>query len=1241
MAKKLVIDDKRKIKYKKAGKNENFYDGVVSDNIFVRAKDRVFTEFGNKKKQSYFQDIEKAMAGIRALGTSAFAGITIDNLTEFQLEVVNFALPNAMLVDKLRANHAELGFLNAENLERYSVKDLKRITKVLSKFTLLMKDYNKKKDMLTGPMASALKGRYDEAIRSYITSFKRADVFMSKAERLENFDVDAFSKDIDGQIKDLKDNQLDSNLGLAHKRDLEVVRALEFVGISLERAKDANGKWIWKYNENSATNRNNKNGLPLPNAAENGENKYFRIPPEQIESFLSGYLNKSIDDRKGTVITPDGIFKLYLEEATEGITRVFGKVFGYGHEGNQTVQKTIDDAKAMYSTKGEDWQKFLHSSDRQLVADASRIALIDLYKDVLGDNSEDIIDDQTFDAIQNNSLVNSKWLNKLIDSVTAYNDEIGHQRDDEYGHADAILENYTEQQQQTISDIRSLILGIAKEYSQSDENKNKPAKDIYLSIVNLFASPDAIQIEDGNISFNQDQLDSMPIGLQNIISQELEAYSSRQLFATMGYETGLFTKLLDTQPEGNPSFGDILKTATMYEFTDNFMNVADDNFPAKILVNKYRELRASDPQNKNYTNLQTFLSAVASKTLVDKYGQPLQLTDKSGQPITWVENDGLPLFSDDALSNWEESTRELSADYTQEDRQKAINARDEIITNSKKVYEVIARMRTLIHKDPNVDIKSGLSKKSLREFLRKANESFVTPSTYGITDQDIEAEAVSIDAYKKYMTKLCGTASLDFFRDKDEGLWTEVIDNFYSKLLGDDKLENLIDQEIEGKSSEAKNAEGKVETTEKRMKFIEKYPKDKTSDILKKFKPYCEKSTGKIIENLMKMIEGCDIIIKENVPTASVSEEGKGKDLDEDQNVDGNNDGDNNQKGNDGDREVENGGADGNTHDADKGNVDNPQEPVDEGNAEPAKEDESAEKGEPARDDREQSNGNPAPQPQPTTAPQHTPQPKAAPNATTQPGVSVFADKVVDIPDGQYATFKIISLGLKAVLEAKSFDKNRQLLNDVELNKIKSLYTVMNYIVTPPLANKEDNEKTYNDELTLKRLFADELDLKSRTTEDKYNLRKDENGNIVRDNRGLEKVNEFLEAIQHSLTDMSQIKDWEGLEAALSVVTYECRNLEDIGAMVGITTDRGISANERTMGNLLTEVEMRDIANCKTEEELWKFIRTNDRIYQAVWNIPGNMSEKLARTLKSAMETEIETQNGFGYNHAEEYGLGD
>ena len=1249
MAKKLVVDDKRKIKYKKAGKNENFYDGVVSDNVFVRAKNKVFNEFGNKAKQVYFKDIEKAIAGIRSLGSSAFDGIRVDNLSEFQLEVINFALPNVMLANTLRSTHSELGFLNVENLERYSVKDLRRITKVLSKFTLLMKDYNKNKDVLTGPMATSLKDKYEEAIRLYITSFKRADVFMSKAERLENFDVDAFSKDIDGQIQDLNGNQLDSNLGLAHQRDLEVVRALEFVGISLDREKDANGKWVWKYNEHSTANRNNKNGLPLPNTPENGENGYFRIPPEQINSFLSGYLNKSIADRKGTVITPDGIFKLYLEEATEGITRVFGKVFGYGHEGNQAVQKTIEDAKAMYSTKGDDWQKFLHSSDRQLVADASKIALMDLYKEVLGDNSENIIDDQTFDAIQNNNLVNSKWLNRLIDTVTTYNDEIGHQKDDEYGHADAILNNYTEQQQKTISDIRNLILGIAKEYSKSDENKDKSAKDIYLSIANLFASPDAIQIEDGNITFNKDQLDSMPVELQNIIGQELEEYSSRQIFASMGYETGLFAKLLETQPEGNPSFGDILKTATMYEFTDNFMNVADDNFPAKVLVDKYRELKASDPQNKSYADLQTFLSAVANKTLVDKSGKPLELKDRAGQPITWVENDGMPLFSDDALSNWEERTRDLSADFTQEDRQKAIDSRDGIITSAKKVYEVIARMRTLIHKDPNVDTKRGLSKNSLREFLRKANESFMTPGTYGITEEDIQAETVAMDAYKEYMTKLCGTASLDFFRNKDERLWTDEIANLYTKLIGDEDLENLIDQKIEGKTSEDEAEEEKSEATEKRMKFIEKYPKDKTVDILKKFKPYCEKSTGKIIENLMKMIEGCDIVIKENAPTTTVSNEDKGKEKepDEDKNKDNDNSGsgDNSQKGDDGDREV--GNDDGNGQS--QGDNEHSQEPVKDEN-EPEKDEHLSDKGEhdndkPAPEPQPTPEPQPEPQPQPNPEPQPNPQPEPQPRPTPEPtpqhGASIFTDKLVDIPDGQYATFKILSLGLKAVLEAKSFDNNRRLLSDVELNKIKALYTVMNYIVTPPLANKENNAKTFNDELTLKRLFADELDLKSRTTEDKYNLRIDEYGNIIQDNRGLEKVNEFLDAIHNSLTDMSEIKDWEGLEAALAVVTYECKNLEDIGAMVGITTDRGMSASERTMGNLLTEEEMKEIANCKTEEELWKFIRTNDRIYKAVWNIPGNMSEKLAKTLKSAMETEIETQNGYGYNHADEYGLGD
>lgn len=1218
MAKKLVLDEngKYKIQYSYVGKNTSFYEGAKGGNILshIFGKDKYshrYTEFGGLS----IIDLKKCIqASVNEL----------KKVPEFQTQM-----------GELEAN----GFLKAENLEKFSNKELKRIFKVMSKMNVFARDYNRKKDMLNSPFGASLKKRYLEAFQVYTDSLNGINKGMTNLEKLNNFDIDAFARDIDKNFNELNnDNVVHSNLSSSHLRDLEVVRALEFVGINLKRTRNGNTNTLmWELDEEKTAL--NQNGLEYTD--ENNQIKYFKLDNAQIQSFLSQYLNKTPEARNNALITPEGIFKLYLEEASTGLTKIFGKVVGFGRDGNKTVNDAIKEAENKYSINSSEWKNYAHASDRLAIMDGAKLALVDLYAKEGLRTDKELISQGLQDQIESNPQVNSKWLNKLIRTAENFRDH-ALQQTNEYEDANSLLAQYQKEKEilenkaktstltsneqdaldsinqtiETIGIVRSFVKDVAKQVPDGDKDK-------WLQVVNVLSESDLIQVIHGDngyeITINDenellsDDLRTLCETIANDMNRGKNSNGHDEQSQDGMDEEDIFAKLFEkaTENESN-NLGNGIKQWAVYDFTDNyFSNCSPDN-EFQVVIDKYRKIRQSDPTNPNYKDFQTFVESTFDDEQKKDFGSPF--------------------FTLDALSNYEARTRENTPEYhNTNDYKSALSSFTNMTNNASKFLAMLARTRTnLGNLSPDasqLDISPEMYQRAYSQTLNEMRNP-----DFALTDEEKEIAKL----YKEYTQRAYAKNALEGYMQgnniHDGSKLSKDMLNICSKMFTDKELEDQIENitHKEDKEADEKQTKNAIE----KIKFSDKYPKDKTAKLLKKFKPYCDKSTSKIIEKMMEMIEKCDLIIdKSKAKNAGLSEEPKAP-VEPKVPTDDPKEKDDNSASTDDQGKKQDDGQDRPADDISTTPEDNhgkdqrdmePQQsnPVQPEPVQPEPQQTEPPQPEPSPHEEHfepQPTPRPAPQPEPQKTeiePEPKPQPEPKPEPQkTEPEMNVdgINGATIGIPEGEFATYRVLSLGLRAVLEAKSFEKNREWLNEKETRKIESLSNVLSYITTPSTFAKGSPE--YEKDLKLKSFLAGELDMKAKLTSSS----KVYNTGLASDVEQFY-TGEFAGVIS---PDLLQSVDY---------VMHNCRNIEDIGQLMCITTDLPTNDEVKMLpgggaqiqmkngekfqiGNKLSKEDIQTISACKTDEELWGYIRKNNELYQGLWNVPGSMSEKLADYLK-------------------------
>ncbi len=1181
MAKKLVLDEnnKLKIKYSKMGKNASFFEGQRTDvNVFERLTGNVnynkrYTEFGGSSLDKIKTKINSCVDELK-------------KSPEFQSQLT-----------ELQTN----GFLKKENLDMLGKKELTQIIKVISKMSVLVRDYNNKNtknSALNSPVASVYKQKYLEAFDVYKQALNGISKGFSSLDKAMNFDVDAFAKDIDSKFTYKEPNTQqsktqESNLNASHIRDLEVVRALEFVGTNLTRTVDNEGNLVWKVDEKAT--KDNKNGIEFIDENNNSQN--FKLDTSLINSFLDKYLNQPVSARSNAVITADGIFKLYLEEANKDVKTIFGKAYGLGKYGNNIMNDAIRKAEEKYSSKGAEWNAFLKSSDRITSVEGAKLALMDLYMGRGLENEEQIISDELQGEIATNKLVNAKFLNKLITTAEGFSSQIDGQKQN-YADADNYLSKYTDtikalQEQLELpnlsverqAELQSQLDDVTQTYEKINairEFASKVAlqlsftnKKDWINAMNMLSETDVLNVSKGKdgyeISINENvaMLDSDMLDICKDVAFALNNSSEQDIFCE------LFDKA--TENEAN-NLGNGIKEWAVYDFTDNFLNNSSPDNQFVMLIDKYRQARSNAPNEPNNASLKTFLENILSNDDIQAFG---------------------PFCTIDSLSNFEMRTRSNTPEYQASDEyQNAMNEFKNKSDNANKFISMLVRTRSnMANLMPTLD-PNAITPENYKNAYSRTIAEMNSPD-FQLSDEEKKIAKLYRDYIQKAYTKNALEGYMADNNIHDKSTISKDMLNLCSKMFTNKELEKNIEDirsenSLEANDNDNNKKEMSEEETKKliqKMKFSDKYPKDKTAKLLKKFKPYSEKSTGKIIEKMMEMIEKCDIVIvkKGETPFRNVPPVKPPKD----------------------EEKVQDEGA-GNT-DNEENKSYNPESQKQNNNQD---EEKSQDNSQNAQDEQTQTDGIVE---EAKESNEKTSETKESNEKTeeTHTNNGQFKDNFVGLPDGEFATFKILSLGLNAVLNASFFAKNRDWLSEEEKGKIASLSKVMDYITKP--SQYESGSAEYKKDIELKKFLAAELDLKVKFPSDEYMLRAGTESEVSKFYR-----EEF--AVDNVETVAS-----DELIKAIYCVRKECRNIEDIGQLMCITTDLPETFDREGMqkfqiGNKLSREDIEAIASCKNDAELWSYIRKNNDLYQEIWNVPGAMSQKLADYLKQLQQEEAQAK---------------
>ena len=1196
---------KQLIKYSKH-KNENaFYLGEKQANFIQKIL----------KKEAHYNERYTEFGGLSLDGLKK----KINNYAEKLGEFPDFSELINGTADNPDSGLRNVGFLKGEFLDRCRGKELKRICKLLSKINLFVERYKSKEKKLSSPNAQPVKDKYRQAIQCYKEVLESGNTSLLDLEKLETFDTDAFAKALDQSYKDFsgEDELKPSNLDRSSIRDLEVVRALEFTGISLKRGKDKSGEIKWEID----TEATNYNGIAYTDKDNNVA--HFKLPSEQIESFLDNYLNIPENERKG-VITPEGIFKLYLEESTKNLNPFMGRVFGFGKD-NKTINEQIEANKKKYSVNSPEWQTFAKGSERMAIADASKLALVDLFMGHLSKKHE-IVSETLQTTIQVNDLVDDRWVNKFLETADRFNDLSDSQRSsadgfndlsdiqisDGYGPANDIVKKYLtakkdvearlrnshlkdeerenlenslkeiEKSIATLNLVREFELKFVEKALESQNLQGEALRDKYVEIINNLSECDFLNVQENEPGkyelFVNEDIKTLPENIQSLCNaivkevNDLSVKSSEQPEKDIDSSTTAAevaqSEDLSAQDEAEDDYERLFYDVLENAFISPNKLILGDNLEKFAIFNRTEALTSNGKDNELVRLLKVFreLKEQNPDTSLEKFIQ--EESDKFG----FDKDPDNALFTRETLSIVEGLTSNDPKAYqqAQQDKEKL---------KEEAIKSVIFAERILKNfKEQNIsanDINKDMFSKAFSEMVAD-NKGELKPSP---TAEERSEAVKKLEDYQKISDKHALTTTVN-----ENGELTNQFKDYYTNKYRSQSSQNTND------NSQDNSAENNEDNTTK-IKFSDKYPKKDETALLKKFKPYCAKSTGKIIDNLLKMIQGIEITIKDPSKLSSVNvthtDDGKNSNKDNNQNPT--------------DRNVDDGKGTGEVK-SDDGNSSHGQE--DEKSSDrPVEEQDQEKNSEPEEEKSETNDGKTKDESEPEKSEEEKAKEQTEAEEQKNDEKTSKEEEIhnnIGISDRQFATYRMLAVGLQAILKTPPFEKSRKLLNGEEKSKLDSLSKVLNYIVSEPKDPKNKEEADF------KKWLADEIDYKSSSTEKEFFT--------------LGSRTDHIDFFKGNFPNYAS-----ELVNDINNVLFNMKNLEELGAIIGITTDR--SEKNPEMGNKLTDEDVEKILKSRDELELWEFIKSNNNAKTGLCETPVVLSSELTKIIENEIKDSQNNQD--------------
>lgn len=760
----------------------------------------------------------------------------------------------------------DVEFLKEDSYKNYSPKELKKVLNFLSRATSIVKKYESQAYKLSSPAMATIHEEYLKAFEAITNSLKSMDKSILGANEAHSFGLDAYAKLI-------SQDDLQINQKSGRQMDLEVVRALKFCGTTLE-FDESRDQWVISSQENN-------NGLEYYD--QNGQVQSFKIPNEQIQSFLDNYLNVPSEDRNGTVITAQGIFELYKQLAKPKLN--LADRIRYRNEMSD-INASIEKAETIYNMDSSEWKAFELTENSKVRTDATKLALASLFRDRLSEQAQDIIENALGDEFGSNRYLKGLTLKRLEDLTEvayAHNLESATQFDG-YSEITDVLREYDQQLDRfrdmgvsTLNPEQSKLyneLLRAKAEVQLVSSFQKTAiEKILESTLDLSREDVAQNIGTllknfGNCEFLNVKMNpttgvyQLELGENHIVEGAYTkfVYPALEEF----FKNGTFAEVVNSVNAEylgmTPSKGkrqsqaeEILKSASELEDYDILNILAEDENNQDIIeaIEKYNIYQRFE---RIYTSSEDNVYKRLEKSIKDRF------PDKSMAEIVGlynraIDNNSLIGLTDEVRRELPEIKGLLSGAISDPnfdidifvDACDGFKNRDVYKANHDRALDYAMAVNDGVNKslaDGNVDFKT-LSDEELFNLVNKVGKN--TDKTNNAYTNTPKTEKQK-NRFNELNEKTAKDSRINSILSKDPSTWTEE-EKAYLEKYG---KKQASEQENEGDGDEKQNDDAKEYTW---RKYGQKNASFDTAGWIKKFKPYCGKTTEKIIDGWLKMIE--------------------------------------------------------------------------------------------------------------------------------------------------------------------------------------------------------------------------------------------------------------------------------------------------------------------------------------------------------------------------------------------------
>ena len=1060
-------------------------------------------------------------------------------------------------------------FLNPDFLMRLTDSQLGNIATYLSKCHSLSKTYESKFINRTTPISPhevGTKKNYESAINCYKQTIMGLEKNITSLETLKVYGMG-----------ELEQNMEDAGLGERETRDLDVIRALEFTGTTLKKQLNpTTNKEEWVVDEEQT--KLNQNGLPLDTNTLNLQ--FFKLDKNQVNQFCENYLNVPYENRGG-VITPEGIFRLYLEESKP-------QMKGFSRSERHDINESFEEASKIYSTNSPEWQRFCASSDQVAKLDATKSALIDLFKGEIEPGKTQIVPKKVQQEIESNNLVNEKASNKVIDIAESYieasdneiNDpekfagleDLSHKYEVQLEQLTNLLQNpnlsseerldatkkmeAVEKAAITYSKLKDFVSEVSKELVSDVKIQNptiskKETRDKLLDAIRNMGDMSFVDIQESTdgesyvvIDKNNSNYQKLPKNIQEVLE------STVQLMYTPSNAAGVDAK--EMKEDTKLTNEEVLRAVCTDIHNSSGSNPFGDAFERKEILDRTESLLSSD--NEFSRSVNSFRKNNPQATMAD-------LVKELKKSMPNMDN---ALFTEESLK------------IANSNNPNDLNLKRSINNNADMYYVLMDR----VHSELDKMIESGqITKDDINSDILSDVYNRVAPTVNPTSPTHIPATESERNIAKGKYEKLYHDMSTQHALSEMNN--DPSFDNMKLKKDFVQKYGENIQKIDEANNQNSINAGDNQPSRTKEVvrKFSEKYPRRNDVSLMKKFKPYCGKTTEKTLESIMKMIEGIKIKDIEIIPIDQFVAESAQKE--------------NNNPQTESSNEA---GLNVNDTSAENNSTNNTNSAQNDTQIQTEKSASAT------TTNAEQSTKN---------------ETQAESSAESKDDRYLKAAKELGISDGEFATYLLLDENIKRLLYDKGDLKNNKdnYLNQEEQVQLDKLHGVFQFITSESTNEvvkgikqdiiKKINEKSVSKEQKDESQWLMDMDIAFNELQDTYGSLPVKDAKIMADLTEMMKMNNSK---LEKLISGDQIRG----------CVKEMANMDNLklGGMLMSTTDRTNPVDNR-IGNLLDKQTLKDISAAYTTSDFRSF-------FAKYTSLNGEITNNIFCTMSSKMQQEYE-----------------